>query len=455
MNPNILRSYDIRGVYPAEINEEAAKQIARAYLSRLSRKLNKPVSKLKLMVAHDIRHGSEPLIKAAIEVFLSYGVEVHDIGLASINDFYFATGRYKYDGGFMATASHNPPQYSGFKMTMNNPEYTDSIQFVRGKQIAAELEKINLPELAKKSGKLKTKEISKDHLQHIFSFIDLKKIKALKIVVDSGNGMTGLMLPKIFSKLPCEFIHLFPEFDPDFSQRPPNPLADNASSAIAQKIKQEKADLGIMFDADGDRMFLLDETGKLIQSDMILLLLARLLLKRYPESGIVYNLICSHAVPELIKKWGGRPIRSEVGYVNLAHHMHHEFGIMSGELSGHYAFKNNYYADSGFIAMVLALQAISEDGRKLSEIIKDFSLYYHANEYNMAVNDINFTLDKIRYSYKKNIKDEIDGITVEFDDWWFNIRPSNTENLVRITVEAKDQAAALAHQQEILAVIKN
>ncbi|MFA5127178.1 MAG: phosphomannomutase/phosphoglucomutase [Patescibacteria group bacterium] len=456
MNQDIFRSYDIRGVYPTEINAEASKQIAKAFLSRLSSKLNKPVEKLRIMVARDIRHGSEPLVKAAIEIFLQYGVEVYDIGLVSINDFYFATGKYKYDGGFMATASHNPPQYAGCKLTTNNPEYTDSIQFITGKQIASELEKINLPDTAGiKPGKLKTKEISRDHLQHILSFVDLSKIKPLKIVVDSGGGMTSQLLPKIFAKLPGQFIHLFPELDPDFLKRPPNPLTKGASRAIAEKIKQERADFGVMFDADGDRLFLLDEKGEFIRSDVTILLLAKLLLEKNPGAGIVYNLVFSHAVPELIKKWGGKAIRSEVGYINLSRHMHHEFGIMSGEVSGHFAFQKNYYADSGFIAMLLAIQAISEDGRKLSAIGQDFSLYYRTDEYNLEISDTAASLEKVRQHYKDDIRDELDGITVELADWWFNVRPSNTESLLRVTVEAKDKESAEAHQQEVLAVIKN
>jgi phosphomannomutase len=380
---------------------------------------------------------------------------VHDIGLASINDFYFATGHYKYDGGFMATASHNPPQYGGFKMTYNNTEYTNSIQFISGKQILKEMEAGTNLVAAKKSAKLKNKDISKDHLKHLFSFVDLKKIQALKVVVDTGSGMVGLLLPKIFEKLPCDFIHLFPDLDPKFSSRPPNPLAPDASKEIAKKIKESQADLGIMFDADGDRMFLLDEEGKMIKGDQTLLLLAKTMLAKHPESGIVYNLICSHAVPELVSKWGGKPIRSEVGYVNLARHMHQEFGIMSGEVSGHFAWRDNFYADSGLVAMLVALQTISEDGRKLSEIVKDFQLYFRADEYNVPVTNLESSLDKIRYNFRDQIRDEIDGITVEFSDWWFNIRPSNTEPLVRITVEAKDEAEVKKHQNEILEIIKN
>lgn len=455
MNANIFRSYDVRGVYPDELDAQSTVTIALAYLSRLQRKLNKPTSSLKILVARDVRLSSGALLPVAIQVFLKYGAEVHDIGLASINDFYFATGHYKYDGGFMATASHNPPQYGGFKMTYNNAEYTNSIQFMSGKQILKEMENSATLEQPKKSGKLKTKNIDKDHLTHLFSFVNLKKIRDLKVVVDTGSGMVGLLLPKIFAKLPCQLIHLFPDLDPQFVSRPPNPLAPDASKAISQRIKEEQADLGIMFDADGDRMFLIDEQGRMIKSDQTLLLLAKSMLARHPESGIVYNLICSHAVPELIVKWGGKAIRSEVGYINLARHMHQEFGVMSGEVSGHFAFRDNFYADSGLIAMLLALQAISEDGRKLSEIAHDFQLYVKADEYNVPVTNLESTMDKIRYNFRGQIRDELDGITVEFLDWWFNIRASNTEPLVRITVEAKTTDEVIKHQQEVLTIIKN
>lgn len=455
MDVSIFKSYDIRGLYPQQIDAEIAKQIAMAYLSVISRKLHKPVKNLKIVVARDVRESSEPLMKSAVEVFLKYGVEVHDLDLVSINDFYFAMGCYKYDGGFMATASHNPPGYGGFKMVTNNTEYTDSIKFISGEQVHKELFILNDFHPEEKKGKYKKRDVSKDHIEHILSFIDAKKINKLKVLADTGNGMVGLILPKLFAKLPAELASIFSELDPKFPNRPPNPLAKDAFLPASREILKQKADLGVMFDVDGDRMFLLDEKGQFIRGDMTILLLAKMLLKKNPGEGIVYNLICSHAVPELIAKWGGRPIRSEVGYINLVRHMHTEHGSISCEVSGHFAFKENYYADSGLIALVLALQAISEDGRPLSEIIKDFVLYYRCDEFNIEVENIPAKLEKIRYHYRDNVKDEIDGITVEFADWWFNVRPSNTEPLLRITVEAKDKQSAEQYQQEILKVINN
>lgn len=452
----IFKSYDIRGIYPQQLNQETAKLVAQAFLKIMTQKFNKPIKELKLAVGRDIREASEPLIKSVINIFLEYGVKVDDLGLISINDFYFAVGYYKYNGGIMATASHNPPEYGGFKMVKMNQDFPDSIEFISGKVLYEELIKLDLPlEDEKIKGRIEKKDIFQDHLNHILSFVEVNKIKPLKVVVDTGNGMAGLLMPKLFEKLPCQLISLFPELDNKFANRHPNPLTEGASEKASQKILKEKADLGIMFDADGDRMFLIDEQGHFITGDITLLLMAKVMLEKNPGAGIVYNLICSHAVPELVSKWGGRPIRSEVGYLNLANHMRNEGGVMSGEVSGHFAFKKNYYADNGFIALALSLQTISEDGRKLSEIIKDYSLYARGDEINIKVDDISSKLEKIRSHYQKNIKDEIDGITAEFEDYWFNVRPSNTEPLLRITVEAKNQKELKKRQEEVLKVINN
>lgn len=455
IDQSIFKSYDIRGVYPQQLNEETASQIAQTFLKILSGKFNKPIKELKIAVGQDIRESSASLIRSAIDIFLEYGAAVDDLGLISINDLYFAVGYYKYDGGVMATASHNPPEYGGFKMVKLNQNHTDSIEFLYGKLLYEELVKLNLPLKDEKiKGQFKKKDIIQDHLNHILSFVDLQKIKPFKIAVDTGNGMMGLLIPRLLEKMKVTLIPLFIEPDGKFPNRPPNPLEPGTSKKISQKIKQEKADFGVMYDADGDRMFLVDEKGDLIRGDMILLLMAKAMLEKNPGAGIVYNLICSHAVPELVNKWGGRAIRSEVGYRNLADHMRNEGGEMSGEVSGHFAFKKNYYADNGFIALALSLQTISEDGRKLSQIIKDYCLYARGDEINIKVESIPSKLDLIRKYYQKNIKDEIDGITVEFAEWWFNIRASNTEPLLRITVEAKNQKELKKRQEEVLKIIQ-
>ncbi|MDP2812169.1 MAG: phosphomannomutase/phosphoglucomutase [bacterium] len=437
INNGIFKAYDIRGIYPEELAEPTANLIAQTYLKILAEKLSKPIKDLKIAVCQDNRKSSAPLMQEVIKVFLEYGVSVDDLGPLSINDYYFAVGYYKYDGGIMATASHNPPQYGGFKMTTINTEYENSIDFLSGQELYQELQDFDFPLTAEKTpGYLQSKNVLADHLKHILSFIDKSKIKNLKVVVDTGNGMTGLMIPKIFAELPCQLTHIFSELDGDFSNRAPNPLTAGASDKLAEKVLAEKADLGVIFDVDGDRMFLVDEKGKLVRGDMVLLLLAKPMLEKNIGAGITYNLICSHAVKDLVSKWSGRPIRSEVGYRNLARHMREDKGIMSGEVSAHFAFRDNFYADSGFIAMVLALEAISSDGRPLSEIIKDFQTYVKSDELNFEVSDINLELAKFKNTYQSNLLDEIDGLTFEFSTWWFNVRASNTEPLLRLTVEA-------------------
>ena len=412
---------------------------------------------MKIAVGRDSRLSSEPLLKKATEVFLSYGAEVHDYGLMSSNDYYFVIGKYGYDAGLMATASHNPPEYGGFKMALANQDYPDSIDFLSGQTLYQTLRSIS-PTPAKPAGKpvgqLISKDYKADHLAHIFSFIDKSKIKPLKVVVDSGNGMTAIMIPEIFKRLPGQLTHLFSELDGNFPNRPPNPLTPGAPDKLIAKVLETKSDLGVMYDIDGDRMFLVDEAGNFIRGDMILLLLAKAMLAKNPGAGIAYNLICSHAVPELITKWGGRPLRSEVGYMNLARHMREQGGIMSGEVSAHFAFKDNFYADSGYIALLLVLQTISQDGRSLSAIIKDYTLYFRADEYNIKVDSVEAKLAKIRDRYQTNIRDEMDGLTVEFADWWFNVRASNTEPLLRITVEANTKELLDAKQKELVEFIQ-
>ena len=452
---SIFKSYDIRGVYPDELNQEAARLIAQAYLQIVSRKLNKKVEELKLVIGRDIRKSSEPLFKSVVEVLLKSGVEVDDIGLVSANDYYFAVGFYGYDGGLMLTASHNPPEYGGIKMILGAGGPKRPISFLSGHEIHEEIKQRGLNiEPVQAEGKLSEKDVSQDHINHILSFINPSQIKPFKIVVDAGNGMAGLLTHKLLGRLPVKMVGLFTEPDGNFSNRPPNPLTPGASDKLAKKVLEEKADFGAMFDVDGDRIFLVDERGSLIRGDMVLLLLAKAFLAEHPGCSIVYNLICSQAVPELIAQWGGKAVRSEVGYINLARHMREENGLMSGEVSGHFAFKDNYYADSAFIALVLAIKTISADGRPLSKIIKDYSLYARGDEMNFEVGDIKAELAKIRRAYKDNLRDEIDGLTFEFGDWWFNVRPSNTEPLLRVTVEAKAEKQLKQKQAEIKKLIE-
>lgn len=447
LKKEIFRSYDIRGIYPDELDDESAKEIVLLFLSLISKRANKNPEDIHIVIARDIRNSSQKLVDITRDALISKGVKVDDTGLMAVDAVYFAVGKFDYDGGIMITASHNPGAYGGYKMV------SKGVEVIRGTDLWEHRgEKIDFKDSDK--GELKNLDIWQGYLDHIFSFVDKEKIKPMKVVVDSGNGMAGIMIPKIMERLPqIELIPMFFEPDGNFPNRDPNPLIKGAADKLSEKVKQEKADIGFIFDADADRMFLVDENGNFLKGDDVLLVLTKQILERNPGAGIVYNLICSKNVKEAITKMRGEPIRSEVGYVNISKHMRERGGVMGGEISGHFSFKDNYYADSGFIAFLIVLQVMSEQGFKLSEFIKKYKNWHRGNEINLEVDDIPSKLDLIGEHYKDNIFDKIDGITVEFKDWWFNVRPSNTEPLLRITVETKDEANIKEKQEEIMEVL--
>ncbi|MFA7662453.1 MAG: phosphomannomutase/phosphoglucomutase [Patescibacteria group bacterium] len=451
---SIFKSYDIRGFYPEQINLETAEQIAKSYILTLSKILNKEIQELKIAVGYDIRQASQPLGQALIATCLKLGVAVDDLGLISVNDIYFATGFYQYDGGVMLTASHNPAGYGGMKMVYLDPNFKNSVGAISGQEILNNFDEAQKINFSDNEGQLGKCDFFNDHLNHVLDFVDQTKIRPLKIVVDSGNGMNGKMAKAILEKLNCQVIELFAEPDGNFPNRAPNPLEKDAQQKCAQVILENQADFGVMFDVDGDRMFLVDEQGNFIRGDQVLILLAKSMLEKNPGAGIVYNLISTHAVRELVTEWGGRAIRSEVGYKNLTRHMKKSDAIMSGEVSGHFAFAKNYYIDNGFIAMALATEVICEAGESLSKLMSEFKLYAKGDEINLKVTDISARLDEIRQAYRSNILDEIDGITVEFENWWFNVRPSNTEPLLRVTVEAQTAEMLAEKTAEVVGLIE-
>ncbi len=444
----IFKSYDIRGIYPDELNEENAQEIALLFLSLVSKRTGKNPEDLKIVLAKDIRNSSEILAQAMKNTLISKGVQIDDVGLMSVDSIYFAVGKYNYDGGVIVTASHNPGEYGGYKLVSRG------VQWIRGVQLwEHRAEKKDFPDL--ENGQVKQIDIWEDYLKHIFSFVNKEKIKPLKVVVDAGNGMAGIMISQIIKKIPqIELIPLFFEPDGTFPNRSPNPLTKNAYNKLSQKIKKEKADIGFIFDADADRVFIVDENGRFLKGDETLIVLAKQALEKNPGAGIVYNLICSKNVSEFIIKNKGRAIRSEVGYVNMGEHMEKEDGFMGGEVSAHFSFKDNYYADSGFIAFLMALEAISEPDFKISDFIDENKNWHKAEDINLEIENKIKALEKIKTHYTKNILDEIDGITVEFTDWWFNVRPSNTEPLLRVTIECRNKEEIENRKKEVLSVLK-
>lgn len=434
----IFRAYDIRGIYPSELNEEAAEAIGRV-LVKLS-------NAGRVVVGRDMRLSSEKLQQALISGLQSAGVAVNDLGLVPIDAVYFAVGKFNYDAGIMITASHNPPEYNGFKVVGPGGRW------IRGQELKELIEREQ--PIASQQGNVESFDIWPSYLGHLRSFVKVKDLKPLKVMVDAGNGLAGQVIPKLFEHLPFKLTPLFFELDGRAPNRPFNPLAPGASEAAAVKVREVKADVGVMFDGDTDRVFFLDEQGKFVPADVTLLLLAREFLRREPGAAIAYNLICSRAVPEFIRRWGGKPLRSAVGYVNVSKALRENNGLMSGELSAHYSFRDNYYTDSGFIALLVVLELLSKEQRPLSQLVKNYSPYFKLPEINLRVDNQQELIERVKRQWPEGQIDELDGVTVQFPDWWVNARPSNTEPLLRVTIEANSAELLEQKKAEILSLLQ-
>lgn len=436
INPNIFKSYDIRGVYPEELNEETFFAVGRLLVERTGAK--------SVVMGQDSRLSCPALSRALAAGVLYAGAEIYDIGQMPTECVYFAVGAHDFPAGVIITASHNPKEYNGMKMVQKTG---NNIEIIRGKDIAS-LVKLNGYDREKPLD-IKKEDIWPDYINHILSFVDLSDILPMKIVVDASNGVGGLVISKIQDKLPVEIVPL--NFTPNgnFPNHSPNPLEEGSAEKISEIIKEEKADFGIMFDGDADRIYLVDENGKMVRADATLLLLAKYFLEKNPGMAIAYNAICSKAVPKFVEEWGGKPVRTQVGFVFVREGLLKNNGIMGGELSGHYCFKDNYYMDSGMIAFLTLLQIISKDQRKVSEIIKELSPYAKAAESNFKIEDKNAVIEKIKQKYTDGKQDFLDGVTVEYKDWWFNVRPSNTEPLLRLTIEADTEKLLKEKQKEL------
>ncbi len=437
VNPLIFKSYDIRGIYPKELNKETAFKIGQAFVNYTKAK--------DIIVGRDMRLSSPVLFESLSRGIISQGANVYDIGQVPTECVYFSTGYYKYKTGIMITASHNPREYNGFKMI-------NKVKVVSGKALLNIIEK---DFSSKKEGKIKELDIWSDYINHIFSFVNLNKIKPFKIVIDAGNGMAGKVIPLIEKRLPVKISPLSFKLDGSFPVHSPNPLSQGATDQISREVKKQKADLGFIFDPDADRIYLIDELGNFVRADVTLLILAKHLLEKNPNKGIAYNLICSKAVPEFIKKWGGRPLRTPVGFINIQKAIEENDGIMGGELSGHYCFRDNYYLDSGFISLLLLLEVISDLNKKVSKIKKELSPYAKGSEINFKVRDKEKILDLVKKEYSDGKQDYLDGVTVEYNDWWFNLRPSNTEPLLRLTIEADSQKLLKQKTKELSSLVLN
>jgi phosphomannomutase len=424
-NLRIFKAYDIRGIYPTEINREAAELIGRALVGYLQPR--------QMVVGRDMRLSSDDLFSGLVAGLRAAGAGVVDIGLCSTDALYFAVGKYGYDAGVMITASHNPKEYNGFKICRR-----EAVPLSAGEgldELRQRIESGDLP-LAKKSGELARRNITPAFVDHLLSFIDPQKIKPFKIAIDAGNGMAGMLVPKIFSNLHCQVIPLYFELDGSFPNHPASPLEPENLQDLQKKIRETGADLGAAFDGDADRMFLVDEKAKPLGGDVVTALIAKNLLRKNPGATVLYNLICSRLVPEVITRSGGRAVRTRVGHAFIKPLMKEHNAIFGGEHSGHFYFRDNWYADSGMIALLVCLELLSQETRSLSALVREIDPYYRSGEINSRVADQRSILEKVGKNFSDGLIDQEDGLTLQCPDWWFNLRPSNTEPLLRLNVEA-------------------
>jgi phosphomannomutase len=446
IDPNIFSSYDIRGVYGEKLNDEIAYLIGRA----AAHYFQVP----EFAVGRDMRLSSPQLAAALIRGITDQGVNVIDLGMTTTDELYFAVGKFNYAAGVMVTASHNPGKYNGMKFCRAQAypvSKETGLAAIRDLAISGEF-----PTPTRK-GEVTQRDVLNDYVEHALSFIDVSKIKPLKVVIDAGNGMAGMVMPKVFAKLPCTLIPLYFELDGNFPHHPASPIEPENMVDLQKKVRESGADLGAAFDGDADRMFPVDEHGDVVDGSLVTAIAANSLLQKYPGSTILYNLIVSKSVPELVEKLGGKAIRTRVGHSHIKADMRTHNAIFGGEHSGHFYFRDNWYADSGLIAFLMTLELVSQGDKPLSEMLKPLDHWVRSGEYNSTVSNAQEKLAALEAHFGKSAQtvDHLDGLTCDFGDWWFNVRPSNTEPLLRLNVEARTQALMEEKRDEVLAFIRS
>jgi len=445
VDPKIFKAYDIRGIYPQELNQEAAFDIGRALVQYLNCD--------RVAVGRDMRSSSEPLFRAFAEGATGQGAEVVDLGLISTDGLYFAVGRFGYPAGVMITASHNPKEYNGFKICKK-----DAVPLSGEEGLFQIRDIINggglRPGGAK--GRIVSQDIDSAYNEFCLSFIDSQKIWGYRIAVDAGNGMAGKTVPPLFRRLPGELIELYFDLDGTFPNHPASPIEPENIAELQRVVVERKCDFGVAFDGDADRMFLIDEKGTALAGSDVAALVSKMLLKKHPGATIVYNAICSRCVRETIEKHGGRAVRSRVGHALIKPLMRQENAVFGGEHSGHFYFRDFWFADSGLLAFLVCWQLISEENKPLSQLVAEVDPYVRIPETNSRVDDIPGKLAELEaiYSQKGAELDKLDGLTISYPDWWANVRPSNTEPLLRLNVEARDRDLLEEKSRELLEIIR-
>ncbi|HEX5614864.1 MAG TPA: phosphomannomutase/phosphoglucomutase [Acidimicrobiia bacterium] len=439
----IFKAYDIRGVYPDELDE--------AFTRRLGNAFAHFTGAGRVVVGRDMRPSSEPLLAAFVEGALLAGADIVDIGLASTDVLYFASGSLDAPGA-MFTASHNPAQYNGVKLCRAGAAPVGEQTGLQ--QLRATIES-GVTARGEVPGKVEHRDLLDAFATHVQGFVDRSVLRPLRLVIDTANGMGGHVVPKVFAGLPFDVTVIYGELDGTFPNHPADPIQLENLKDLQRAVLDAGADVGLAFDGDADRVVLVDDQGQPVSGSTTTAIVAKGILERNPGETVVHNLICSRAVPEIVREAGGTPVRARVGHSFMKQVMAETNAIFGGEHSAHYYFRDNWRADSGSIAALLVLEQICRADAPLSEIRVPFERYAASGEVNSRVDDPAAAIERVAEQYAQYDQDRLDGLTVDAGEWWFNLRPSNTEPLLRLNLEAPDEAACAARTDEVLAVVRS
>lgn len=428
---DVFKAYDIRGIAGSEITPGLCAQVGRGLSDLLPEGI--------IAVGYDMRPESEEYAKSLMSGLVIQGRQVWDLGLIPTDMIYFAVGKYELAGGAVVTASHNPGQYNGIKIV------GAEIAELRDVVVEEKFNQVDQP------GSVEQKDLKQEWADHALSFVDSEKWPAFNVAIDASNGMASTVLP--FIKFPLNITELGYELDGTFPNHAPNPVDPNNLKQLIETIKNDKLDFGIAFDGDGDRAVLVDNKGRLLTGNITTAIIAADVLAKHPGATIIYSAAMSNVVPETIKKLGGTAIRSQVGHSYIEKAMRENDAEFGGEYSGHLYFKDNYYAGSGLIGALKVIDILSADDKTLAGLYDEYNVYPNSGEINLSVDDVVVAIDRLATTYQDGTQDRLDGLTVRYQDWWFNARPSNTEPLLRLSIEANDQDLLQTRQQELLTLL--
>src|SRR5438067_278640 len=446
LDPKVFKAYDVRGIYPDELDEAGAYAIGRAYVEEFEPR--------RIAVGRDMRLSAPAMADAVMRGAAESGADVVDLGLVGTEMVYFAVGELGLDGGIAVTASHNPKQYTGMKIVRRGalPVGGDSgLLDIRTRALSGARQETG------PAGTITQGDIWPQFVERVLSFIDVDTVKPLRVVIDAANGMAGAMLPPVLERLPVDAVRCFFEPDGSFPNHEPNPLLPENREFIVRKVTEERADLGVAFDGDADRCFFVDDTGEFVAGDFVTALLAESILAKEPGAKILYDVRASWAVPQTIERAGGTPLVNRVGHAFFKHRMREESAAFGGEVSGHYYFRDFSQADSGVVPFLLMLELLSKRGEKLSEILRPFNeRFFITGELNTPVADVALKLQELKERFgAEGTVSHLDGLSVDAEEWHMNVRPSNTEPLLRLNLEALSPDLMERKRDEVLEVIRS